>query len=226
MTKHAESETPARRARRRLPLGWICGFAAWMTAAGAALAAMSDLASQPGAPALAPTSWPTASRLARTPGRGTLVMVAHTKCACTRASLRELERVMARAGSRVEAFVVFVGPRDSNADGVLDLRTMAGAMKNVRVIEDETEARIFGAATSGQVLLYAESDALVFRGGITVARGHEGDSAGGEIVRRFAVTGHVAPSSGPSTTASEVFGCALYDNHDSGTQAPGARRDP
>ena len=155
-------------------------------------------------------------------GRGgsrvTLVMIAHTKCACTRASLHELERVMTDAGPRLEAFVVFVGPDEgSAAGGLLDLRATARAIPNVRVIENPTEARVFGAATSGQVLLYANDGALVFRGGLTAARGHEGDSFGGDAVRRL-VQGTSAPrasgSSSPSdpALASAVFGCALFDN--------------
>jgi hypothetical protein len=215
---HETSETDVIRSRKRRKVAWICAFAAWMTATGAALGALTDYASQPGAAAHAPTSWPRTSRLPRTSGRVTLVMIAHTKCACTRASLHELERVMTDAGPRLEAFVVFVGPNEgSAAGGLLDLRTTARAIPNVRVIEDPTEARVFGAATSGQVLLYANDGALVFRGGLTASRGHEGDSVGGDAVRRL-VQGTPAPrvsgSSSPSdpALASAVFGCALFDN--------------
>jgi len=141
-------------------------------------------------------------------------MVAHTRCACTRASIHELERVMAHAGSRTEAFVVFVGPRDAN--GVLDLRETARAIPGVRVVEDESEARLFNAATSGQVLLYEPNGALVFRGGITPSRGHEGTSAGGDTVRSFVITGRVSPLA----TTTNVFGCALFDRHeDAGSPA-------
>jgi hypothetical protein len=153
-------------------------------------------------------------------------MVAHTKCACTRASLHELERVMSRAGARMEAFVIFVGPRETNATlGVLDLRSTARAIPGVHVVEDESEARLFGAATSGQVLLYDQGGALVFRGGITPSRGHEGESAGGETVRRFAI-GAVPANDSTQSSASEVFGCALFDNQqqDSGAQATGATK--
>ena len=213
MANHDKSGSDADRSRRSRKVAWICAFAAWMTATGAALGALTDYASQPGSSARAPTSWPSASRLVRTPGRVTLVMIAHTKCACTRASLHELERVMTDAGARLEAIVVFVGPNEgSGAAGLLDLRATARAIPNVRVIEDPTEARVFGAATSGQVLLYANDGALVFRGGLTAARGHEGDSAGGDIVRRYVSSS--ASSSSPSnpTRASAVFGCALFDN--------------
>ncbi len=43
---------------------------------------------------------------------------------------------------------------------------------------DGREARHFGAATSGQTLLYDERGTLVFSGGITGARAHAGDNVG------------------------------------------------
>ncbi|MDB5213646.1 MAG: hypothetical protein JWO86_1573 [Myxococcaceae bacterium] len=213
MANHDLSGLGEDRPRRSHKLAWICAFAAWMTASGVALGALTEYASRPCAGALAPTSWPRASHLSRTAGRGTLVMIAHTKCSCTRASLHELERVMTDAGSRIEAIVVFVGPNEgSGAGGLLDLRATARAIPNVRVVEDPSEARLFGAATSGQVLLYANDGALVFRGGLTSARGHEGDSAGGDIVRRFSSSNTTSPSPSNPTAASAVFGCALFDN--------------
>ena len=150
-------------------------MAAWLTVTGVALGTMAKYASRPGDAAIAQASWPTASRLARTEGRTTLVLLAHTKCPCTRASLHELARLMARADGRAEAFVVFVGPRDTTKGiSVLDLPDTARAIPGVRVVEDEVEARRFGGFTSGQVLVYGVGGALVFRGGITRARGHEG----------------------------------------------------
>jgi hypothetical protein len=203
---------------------WVCAVAGWLAATGIAFGAMSAYASRPGSSAVAPTAWPTESRLARTNGRATLVMIAHTKCPCTRASFRELERLMARAGTRAEAFVVFVGPRESTSSGLLDLRDSARAIPGVRVVEDEREAHLFGALTSGQVVLFDARSAQVFRGGITVARGHEGASAGGDIVRRFLTA---APAASATTQATEVFGCRLFQRDEaSGAQASGGGKEP
>jgi hypothetical protein len=189
-----------------------CLFGAWLAATVAALAAMSEYASRPGAAALAPATWPDASRLPRSHAQSNLVMIAHTRCACTRASLHELERLMTRAGDTTTAFVVFVGPREPGTHGLLDVRDTARAIPNVRVFEDESEARLFGAATSGQVLLYDEKGALVFRGGITPSRGHEGTSVGSEALRRFMTARQGAePLAASSPPTSDVFGCALFD---------------
>lgn len=190
-------------------------FGGRLVATVAALAAISGYASRPGAAALAPATWPDASRLPRSRAQSTLVMIAHTECACTRASLHELERLMARADNGMTAFVIFVGPRGTpGAHGLLDVRDTARAIPNVGVFENESEARLFGAATSGQVLLYDEAGVLVFRGGITPARGHEGTSAGGEAVRRFMTARSLSgaePLAATSPPASEVFGCALFE---------------
>src|SRR5438045_1060348 len=95
------------RARRTLWLGlaglWLCG-----TVAG--LAAMAAYANRPGPPAHAPARWPAASRLTLDRTRPTLVMLAHPRCDCTRASLTELEELMARAPHRIRAYVVFLKP--------------------------------------------------------------------------------------------------------------------
>jgi hypothetical protein len=156
-------------------------------------------------------------------------MVAHTKCACTRSSLRELERVMVRAGTRMEAIVVFVGPREVPVTELLDLRSTARAIPGVRVVEDESEARVFGAATSGQVTLYDGHGSLVFSGGLTASRGHEGESAGGAVVRRFVTRDADAgrAADGPDTFASEVFGCALFNpGGDAGSTAISVEGQP
>ena len=203
---------PSPRAPRKVTWGWLVGLATWLTVSAIALTAVARYAAAPGAAAQAPRRWPAESRFARTPGRATLVMIAHTKCACTRASVHELERVMAHAGKRADALVVFVGPREVAATDVLDLRATARAIDGVRVIEDEAEARLFAAATSGQVLLYDEGGTLVFQGGLTSARGHEGESVGGAVVRRHVSGGRdEAPGrdSGADLLTTDVFGCAL-----------------
>ena len=44
------------------------------------------------------------------PARPTLVMLAHPRCTCTRASLAELAELMARVTQRPKAYVVFIKP--------------------------------------------------------------------------------------------------------------------
>jgi len=72
--------------------------------------------------------------------------------------------------------------------------------------QDAAVARSYSAATSGQTLLYDGKGNLLFSGGITAGRGHEGDNRGQQ-----AVVGLIA---GQPTAAlpmqTPVFGCPLY----------------
>lgn len=72
---------------------------------------------------------------------------------------------------------------------------------------DETgfEARRFHAETSGQTLLYSRSGTLLFEGGVTLARGHEGDNPGRSALQELIDNGH------SEQTHTPVFGCGLFE---------------
>src|SRR5882762_9353864 len=54
-----------------------------------------------GDPAQPPTEWPMTSSIAHAPGKAPLIMVAHPRCPCTRASVEDLSQLMAQAARRV-----------------------------------------------------------------------------------------------------------------------------
>jgi hypothetical protein len=198
--------------RRALWLG-LAGL--WLCATVAGLAIMADYANRPGAPAQAPPRWPTASQIPLDRSRPTLVMLVHPKCDCTRASLAELAELMARAPHRTRAYVVFMKPTsfEDNWERT-DLWKTAARLPDVSVLADDDgrEATRFGAETSGQALLYDTAGRLMFAGGTTVARGHEGDSAGLAAILALVTNGR------PAQTTSPVFGCPLF------AEPPGKRR--
>jgi hypothetical protein len=134
-------------------------------------------------------------------------MLAHPHCPCTRASLGELARLMAQAQGRVTAYVLFVKPSDF-PDGweKTDLLTSASAIPGVTVVRDDegVEAGRFRAATSGQTMLYDAGGKLLFSGGITSARGHEGDNAGRAAIVSLLTTDEAGQGGTP------VFGCPLF----------------
>jgi hypothetical protein len=68
---------------------------------------------------------------------------------------------------------------------------------------DGREARHFQAFTSGQTLLYSSEGELLFSGGITIARGHEGDNSG-----RLAIESLLA-NSAAEVRQTPVFGCPI-----------------
>jgi hypothetical protein len=68
---------------------------------------------------------------------------------------------------------------------------------------DCREARRFGAATSGETFLYSADGRLLFQGGMTASRGHEGESIGRTTLIALIAGRRV------DCRRSPVFGCAL-----------------
>lgn len=136
-------------------------------------------------------------------------MALHPACPCSRASVEELDRLLAHAQGLVTANVLFFKPRDV-PDGweQTDLWRKAASIPGVRVVRDDegAEAERFRAVTSGQVVLYSAAGELLFSGGITPSRGHEGDNAG-----LSAVTALLTGAGAGALAETPVFGCSLRD---------------
>ena len=191
--------------------GWILALIGiWAAAVVGGEVLMWRYQLTPGAaPSPAPETWPAGSAVPDHRGRPLLLMVAHPRCPCTRASLNELRRLMARfQGLRVQPdlYLSLVLPEGAGPEWI-DGPVMrnAASIPSLHVVLDpggRFAARL-GATTSGHVLVYDGDDSLLFSGGITSARAHEGDSEGqGAIVR--ALYGHQPPA-----RDSAVFGCGL-----------------
>jgi hypothetical protein len=193
---------PSSLPRRRL---WLAGgLAVWGISVAGGMVLMADYATHPGEIGAAP------QRIAPAAGavseRHRLAMFVHPRCPCTAASVAELARIMSRLEGRVDAVVYLFRP-ETQSDDWTDgpIRDAVSSIPGVRVVVDP-EGRIaksFGANTSGDVLVYDAEGKLRFHGGITPARGHEGDSLGKSAVLA-AVLGEPAP-----TDATPVFGCTL-----------------
>lgn len=178
----------------------------WVAAVCCGLAVLVDYATTPTDGDDPARHWPERSRLPPPAGRPVLVMFAHPRCACTRASLGELALIMTRCRHSVTTHVLFLRPEGAAADWwKTDLWDSAGSIPGVSVATDEqgAEAKLFGATVSGETLLYDREGRLIFNGGITGARGHFGDNDG-----RRAVVDLIEGRSAPRA-AGLVFGCAL-----------------
>jgi len=111
---------------------------------------------------------------------------------------------MRHAEPYVTADVLFIQPGDSSwAES--DLWQMAEAIPGVRITGDPggQESQKFGIMTSGHASLYAADGALQFSGGITPARGHEGDSRGKAAILDYLLRNQ------PASAETAVFGCSL-----------------
>ena len=180
----------------------------WLAAVVGATILMTRYSNTPGGGGPPPTSWPTGSQIVLDSNRPTLVMFAHPHCPCTRASLGELERLMAQVPGRLSAQVVFLKPPGTAADWEkTDLWSKASSIPGVSVGADNagSEARRFHAETSGQTLLYDTAGKLRFQGGITSGRGHAGDNPGRSAIQELLREGRANQVKTP------VFGCALFE---------------
>ncbi|RKG61463.1 hypothetical protein D7V80_34430 [Corallococcus sp. CA054B] len=79
--------------------GWLLlAGALWLGGIGTGVVALARYSMTPGVAPVTAATWPEGARLTRGSGRPVLVMLAHPKCTCTRASLAELAEVMAHVG--------------------------------------------------------------------------------------------------------------------------------
>ena len=190
---------------RRLILIFSTVF--WAVTVGASLGMLWEYSASPGAEGDPPQVWPADSKLPAPSGSPVLVMIAHPQCPCSRASIGELARLMAEAPVEISATVLFVKPAGADqAWSETDLWRKAAAIPGVRVLSDDDalEARRFGAATSGQTVVYDGEGRLQFSGGITASRGHAGDNAGLSAILSLLArpVAHLANT--------PVFGCSLF----------------
>lgn len=195
--------------RYRRPLIWTLTIAVWLGSAGTGLLWLMAYDNTPGVGADAPAGWPAGSALTRDPAAATLVMLAHPRCDCTRASLGELAELLARVKSKPRTFVVFIKPGGTDSgweqSGTWE---QAKQIPGVTVVRDDdgAEARRFGVYTSGQTLLYNARGELLYSGGTTGSRGKSGENAG-----RADLVALVDGARRPRATR-PVFGCPLFSS--------------
>ncbi len=186
------------------------GGGLWLSVVIAGLAMIFIYSNSPGRAGAAPAGWPAKTQIADTTTNvPLLIMFAHPHCPCTRASLGELEQLMADCQGHLKAQVWFVKPADATGDWInTGLWHTACNIPGVNVYCDTNgvEARRFHAETSGQTMLYGQNGQLLFQGGITIARGHFGDNPALDAVESLV--------KGKSTAfvKTPVFGCALFDD--------------
>jgi hypothetical protein len=187
-------------------LATIIACVAWLGGIVAGMRKMAEYEATAGRAAAAPSSWPSGTRVMRGGARPTLLLFAHPHCPCTRSSIAELASLVTRVGPRAAITVLFYKPSTFGPGWERsDLWRSAEAIPGATVLcdVDGVEAHRFGAATSGQALFYDAAGRVLFRGGITGARGQLGDNAGIRAIASLLTSGSAACSTTP------VYGCSL-----------------
>ncbi|HUS67501.1 MAG TPA: hypothetical protein VMZ28_23350 [Kofleriaceae bacterium] len=202
LTRAASPERFRRRQRNLL----AAVVALWLVVCVGGIGLLLAYKARPGSAGEPPGSWPdAAAALARDPQRPTLVMLIHPRCPCTRASLAELNVVLNRARGAATAYLLFSVPVEAREGWEAgESWDRAGEIPGVTRVVDRGGrlAAAFGVDVSGHTLLYDRSGRLRFSGGVTGARGHEGDNLG-EARLAAALAGDAREET------SAVFGCEL-----------------
>jgi hypothetical protein len=175
----------------------------WLTITGMGFWRFHAYSTVPGSAGIVPSHDPSRSSCPR------LILFAHPHCPCTRSTLAELAGLLERNREAIAVEVEFIRPKGlPEGWEQTSLWQTAAAIPGVSVRCDEGGklARRLGAQTSGQVLLYASAGQLLFSGGITRARGQEGESVGRRAILDL-LTGHTTRL---STRETPVFGCPLF----------------
>ncbi len=151
-------------------------------------------------------SWPNNSKLKLDPRLDTLLIFVHPHCPCSRASVAELNKLLTSFHQKLHTIVIFSKPKSKDDVWLKsDLWTKAESLPGaiIYVDDDNEEAKKFMTNTSGEVLLFKSNGTLVYHGGITGSRGHEGDNKGKTLISNYLKTGRMPGEEG------QAFGCSL-----------------
>ncbi len=198
----------------------------WLMPVLAGFAILLDYHSRAGPAPDPPQTWPRSSKLEKPLNKQILLVFLHPKCPCSAATISELARLLPRLRETQVIAVLTIPagapPQFANTEALDRLRSIPG----LAIITDTNaqETRNFKAVTSGEVLLYDKSGHLRFCGGITPGRGHQGDSAGKDMLEiissvnsgKKSTVVEIQPgvkATAEGTYVCPIFGCPLL--HDS-----------
>lgn len=124
--------------------------------------------------------FPASSKLKLNQSGFTMLFFVHPKCPCTQASLAELARLKGKNPS-LTGYIALLVPHKS----LTSWMQSANCQRARQVVGFEAvpdygglEAACFGAKSSGEAFLFNSAGKLLFHGGLTAARGHEGPNSG------------------------------------------------
>ena len=148
-----------------------------------------------------------------TAGAPQLLLFLHPRCPCSRAALADLARLLTHAPAELAATAWFFQPADAPPawlEGDILDQARGISRLEIRIDVGGALAARLGVETSGEALLYDADGQLLFDGGLTSARGHQGLSQG-QLALLDAFVGDA-----PRVRTTPVFGCGLLTANGSG----------
>jgi hypothetical protein len=185
-----------------------CYLSAWGLCALIGFWTLLNYELTPGKAISGQVQWPADSKVGRDRNKPTLVVFFHPLCPCSRASMAELEKLATDCPRDFVLEIVFVVPPELQEPWEQSrLVTAAYRLPDAHVWLDYqgAEAALFHASTSGETRFYSKDGQLLFQGGLTASRGHEGSNQNLEHLRA-SITGQ----SNELQTA-PVYGCPLLN---------------
>ena len=149
--------------------------------------------------------WPHHTQIPLASNRPTLVLTLHPRCACSRATIHEFARLVSRLPTSPQLIILLYRPMGiAPSWAETSLVEQARRIPGVRLVPDPDgqEAARRGMPVSGHATLYSRTGQVLFSGGLTYARGHEGENEGSAAV--FAIMAQRYPA----VTQTPVFGCS------------------
>lgn len=193
----------------KLKRSYILGFGLlWVVLLALGIGALERYTLTPGKQGTVSIVWPEKSSLQREPNPSLLVFL-HPECACSEATVSELDKLLTKIPRSTTVYALFVQPEGwSEAETKSDLWQRVSKIPKVQVVLDKgrKEAELFGALTSGHTLVYSKEGRLAFSGGITGARGHEGDNEGEDTVVEV-----LNSEKEIQLAQTKIFGCGLFE---------------
>jgi hypothetical protein len=184
------------------------GLLIWLVALSVGFKGLFDFSGTPGIASSLNSGWPASSKLKVPPNSDLLVLFLHPRCACSRATLAELESLLPALKGRVKVSIVFFRPKGKDEawiKGTIWKQATSLTDVEVTIDRDEFESNAFHAVTSGQAYYFDAAGVMRFSGGITPARGHVGENDGVRAIQTL------ASQRSAEITQTPVYGCSFQN---------------
>lgn len=188
----------------------------WCTGIAFGFTLLVDHGAKPSLQSPSPQQWPSDVEIQRATNVSTLLFFIHPQCPCTFASLAELERLVAQSDSSLQTILILNCPTEKLDEWMQTaVAKRAKGIPGARIfvdIDGKLSAN-FKASISGQCLLYAPSGQLLFQGGLTASRAHEGENLGQTILFHMLADREPRDLENHEPQVVAVYGCELIQSH-------------
>ena len=195
------------RLMKKNPINFIL-ISVWLIAISTGLYFLYQYQNKNGELGTSSSHWIESSNIHFEENKNNVLMFLHPYCPCSRASLNELAKILSHKIKPSTVKIILAKPESKDSNWVYEspLYKITKELNFQSLIDKNShESKLFEAKTSGLVLIFNKDKKLMFRGGITDSRGHEGDNKGAQKALTI-----LQSISSQSLEEFFVFGCEIY----------------